>query len=130
MERIMPKKKMDFETALERIISISDKLENEEMKLEEAMTLYKEAVTLIQDCEQFVDKAERQIYIYREKGQNEPIEDDGNDGSEADIENQAVESVNVKTKGKKTRKKTKSAKSKTKPEESFELFSDIEKLSE
>ncbi len=125
MEIIMPKKKIDFESALKRIIDISDKLENEEMKLEDAMKLYKEAVNLIHNCEQFVDKAERQIYIYRE-GQEDITETEDDEDIESD-DNE--DETNSKSKGKKTKKKNKADKSKKK-DESFELFTDIEKLSE
>ncbi len=120
----MPKKKIDFESALERIIDISDKLENEEMKLEDAMKLYKEAVNLIHNCEQFVDKAERQIYIYRE-GQEDITETEDDE----DIDSDDNEGETKSNKGKKTKKKNKADKSKNK-DESFELFTDIEKLSE
>ena len=47
----MSKKNNDFESSLNRIIAISGNLENEEMKLEEAMTLYKEAMTLVNNCQ-------------------------------------------------------------------------------
>ncbi len=113
----MSKKKNDFEFSLSKIVEIANKLENEEMNLEEAMTLYKEAMSLINGCQSQVEEAEREIYIYRETLKTTKDENE----SEASIIENSDENINNKSK--KTRKKVKS--SKTDEEHVFELFSDI-----
>ncbi|MFW5891550.1 MAG: exodeoxyribonuclease VII small subunit, partial [bacterium] len=74
----MPKKKNDFEKSLNRVEEISGSLENEEMKLEDALELYKEAMKLITKCQNQIDEAEREIYIYREKAQDNQNNDNNN----------------------------------------------------
>lgn len=109
----MPKSKMDFEASLSRIIDISNTLENEEMKLEEAMNLYKEAITLITGCQSKVDKAEREIYIYREKNQENSAEKNQNNNKKKEPNKQSEKSSKTQTE---------------KVDNSFELFGDLDKL--
>lgn len=57
----MAKKKLTFEEALERIESIVEVLENEEVPLEKSISLYKEGITLAGMCREKLDKAEGEI---------------------------------------------------------------------
>lgn len=63
--KIMPaKKKTEFsiEKALSRLDEISDRLEND-LPLEEALTLYGEGVSLIKDAEKYLTEAEKKIHV-------------------------------------------------------------------
>ncbi len=108
----MSKKKMDFEASLDKISEISEQLEKEEMKLDDSMNLYKEAMTLINSCKNQLEKAEREIYILREK-----INDDDVDSDKINIESKKEGKSKQKVKSNKKDKDI-----------SFELFSDIEIL--
>jgi exodeoxyribonuclease VII small subunit len=57
----------DFETALERLETITGKLESGELKLEEAVNLYKEGIDLLAYCHGQLSAAEKQITILKEK---------------------------------------------------------------
>jgi exodeoxyribonuclease VII small subunit len=115
----MIKKKMDFEASLDRIAEISEYLEKEELKLEDSMNLYKEAMTLINDCKDQLERAEREIYILRETPEDINNEEDSK---------QLDDDKNTKV-SKKTKKTKKKMKSQNKEKDiSFELFSDIESL--
>ncbi len=110
----MPKKKMDFEASLDRIAEISEYLEKEELKLEDSMNLYKEAMTLINNCKDQLERAEREIYILRETP-----EDIHNDEDSKQLDGDKNTKISKKTK--------KKMKSQNKEKDiSFELFSDIE----
>lgn len=55
------KKKVSIEENLERLDSIIEQLEQEDTTLTESMKVYSEGVGLIKDCEQMLDKVEKQI---------------------------------------------------------------------
>jgi exodeoxyribonuclease VII small subunit len=56
--------KTDFETMLSSLEKIVGQLEGE-LKLEEAMALFEQGLTLSQNCEQFLKHAENKIEILR-----------------------------------------------------------------
>lgn len=59
----MPKKKVDtgFEEKLARIKQLADKLQNDELGLDESMALFSEADALLQECRVFLEEAELKI---------------------------------------------------------------------
>jgi exodeoxyribonuclease VII small subunit len=59
----MPKKKVDtgFEEKLARIKQLADKLQHDELGLDESMTLFTEADALLQECRVFLEAAELKI---------------------------------------------------------------------
>ncbi len=55
------KNEMNFEEAFKKLSEIVEKLENEDIKLEEAMKLYEEGVGLVRMCQSRLENAERRI---------------------------------------------------------------------
>lgn len=113
----MAKKKNDFEKSLNRVMEISEVFESDEMKLEEAIELYKEAMELINYCQNTIEKAERQVLIYKE-GSADVLDDKTEEESE--LTSTKTDENDEKQKKQKTKKKSKTT------HDMFELFSDIE----
>jgi len=63
-------KKKKFEAALERLEDIIHALENKELALDDALTLFQEGVDLYKQCHQKLEEAEGKIsMILEENGQ-------------------------------------------------------------
>lgn len=63
-----------FETALERLEEIVERMEQGDLPLEEAMQLFEEGVKLGQSCQKRLDEAERKITMLIEKADGELAE--------------------------------------------------------
>ncbi len=61
-------KNIKFETALDRLSAVIEKLENSETSLEEALKLYEEGISLIRFCTQKLDDAEQKIKLLQMSG--------------------------------------------------------------
>ena len=61
MDKFKDSTLLDFETALTELESITGKLENGMLSLEESLQLYKRGEILSQRCNQLLDEAESQI---------------------------------------------------------------------
>lgn len=61
----MAKKKITYEEAVERLEEIVEKLEQEEIALDEAVAFYKEGLTLTSFCREKLAKAEGEIILLR-----------------------------------------------------------------
>ena len=61
------KKYRDFESAIERLEQITDKLEAGETSLEDSINLYTEGLEIAQFCEKKLTEAQKKIKIIREK---------------------------------------------------------------
>ncbi len=61
------KKPRDFESAIERLEEITDKLEAGETSLEDSISLYTEGLEIVKYCEKELVGAEKKIKIIREK---------------------------------------------------------------
>lgn len=73
----MAKKKPSYEEAMERLEAIVERLEQEEVPLEEAVGLYKEGLTLSALCREKLAAAEGEIILLRQEAglwQEEPFE--------------------------------------------------------
>ncbi len=57
------KKEGGFEQSLKRLEEIVDKLEDEELELEEAIALFEEGVKLAEACGQRLDVAEKKVTL-------------------------------------------------------------------
>ena len=52
---------MKFETAMKRLEEISQKIDSEEVDLDEALALYAEGAEMIRECNRLLDEAENKI---------------------------------------------------------------------
>jgi len=81
------KKYKDFESALERLEEITERLESGETKLEESIDLYTEGIEIAGICTKKLADAEKKVKILKEKNR-EMVEEvfEGDLGTE-DLEN-------------------------------------------
>ncbi|WP_313525978.1 exodeoxyribonuclease VII small subunit [Anaerotignum sp.] len=73
----MAKKKLTFEESMERLEEIVEKLEQEEVSLDEAVAFYKEGLTLSAFCKEKLAVAEGDILLLRKEAglwQEEPFQ--------------------------------------------------------
>ncbi len=66
----MPKAKtesLDFETAIETLESLIERLEGGDIPLEKALTEFEQGVALTKQCQKALDKAQKKIDILKEK---------------------------------------------------------------
>jgi exodeoxyribonuclease VII small subunit len=63
------KKYKDFESALERLEEITEKLESGETKLEESIDLYTEGIEIAGVCAKQLAEVEKKVKILKEKNQ-------------------------------------------------------------
>lgn len=59
----MPKKKLSFEEAVQRIEEIVEILENQEVSLEKSINLYKEGTELAFFCKEQLNEIEKQVTV-------------------------------------------------------------------
>ncbi len=64
-------KELDFEKCITRLTQISDMLSNNEISLENALTLYEEGTALIKRCNFLIEDAEKRISVV-ETGKRKP----------------------------------------------------------
>lgn len=62
-----------FEEALSRLEEIVNRLEEGNLPLEESLELFAEGIKITKYCNNFLDKAEKQIYLIMENQQGEPL---------------------------------------------------------
>lgn len=68
----MAKKKLTFEQALNRLEDILSLIENEDVDLDQSVTLYKEGLELSIFCKEKLGKIEEEITFLKDRGnQNE-----------------------------------------------------------
>ena len=83
------KKEPDFEQSLSRLEEIVDKLESEELSLEESLNIFEEGVKLSEACAQRLDAAEKKVsLLLKDRASGELVETPF-DPPEEDQENQA-----------------------------------------
>ena len=61
-------KNLKFETALDKLSEVIEKLEDSETTLDEALKLYEEGISLIRFCTQKLDDAEQKIKLLQKSG--------------------------------------------------------------
>ncbi len=55
------KKELKFEDALNKLAEINEKLDSDEISLEESLALYKEGIELTKLCQKKLDEAKQEI---------------------------------------------------------------------
>jgi len=75
----MNKKKTDFESSMKRLEEIVTRLENENVPLEESISLYEEGVKIGKRCREILDRADRKIQELSEKGESRGQESEENE---------------------------------------------------
>ena len=68
-------KKQTFEGAMTRIEEISNLLEQGELPIEEALSLYEEGAKLLKYCSGVLEKAEQKVALIRKDSDGEPKEE-------------------------------------------------------
>lgn len=62
------KKEKRLEQSMEELEQVMDALGNTEISLEESFTLYKKGMDLLLECNQAIDKVEKELMILEENG--------------------------------------------------------------
>ena len=75
------KKPKDFESAVERLEEITDKLEAGDVSLEESIKLYTEGLEIAGVCDKKLAEAEKKIKIIQEKS-GSPVEEEFEEGDD------------------------------------------------
>jgi exodeoxyribonuclease VII small subunit len=70
MSKVKENSKETFETALEKLDDITEKLENIDIDLEKALLLYEEGIKLTEFCSQKLNEAKKRIDILVKKDKN------------------------------------------------------------
>jgi len=74
------KKKMKFETALRELEKIVTSLENQDIPLEKALSIFEEGVKLSSYCNGLLEEAEKRVKILlKEEGAGEIVEEEFQD---------------------------------------------------
>lgn len=69
----MAKKEKTLEASFEEINGIIQKLETPDVSLEDSFHLYQEGMKLIKDCNNSIDKVEKQLIILGEKNESDEL---------------------------------------------------------
>lgn len=62
--------KIGIEDNFKKLDDIVKELENSEISLEESFNLYKDGIKLIKECNDSIDKVEKELIILNEIGEN------------------------------------------------------------
>ena len=65
----MAEKEIKLEEAFEQLNHIVDALEKPDVSLEDSFSLYQEGMKLLKDCNNSIDKVEKQLIILSENGE-------------------------------------------------------------
>lgn len=66
-------KQINLEKSFEELDEIINKLENNQISLEESFNLYKKGVELVKGCNGQLEKIEKQIILLNEDGENNGV---------------------------------------------------------
>lgn len=70
---------MNFSEKLQKVENIVQKLENEELPLEQALSLYEDGITLIRELQTFLQRAEQKVMVLSDDLKEEPFDANGED---------------------------------------------------
>jgi|UPI000495986A exodeoxyribonuclease VII small subunit len=70
MEVTMAGKSKGLEKSLEQLNDILSNLEKEDISLEDSFALYQEGMKLLKQCNESIDKVEKQLMILEEEGES------------------------------------------------------------
>lgn len=60
---------MELEKAFEKMDGIIEKLESEDITLEESFKVYKEGMSLLKQCNENIDRVEKQVKVLSGEGE-------------------------------------------------------------
>lgn len=66
----MEKKEKTIEAGMEELGAVLEKLENGEISLEESFQLYEKGMKLVKECNDKIDKVEKQILVLSAGGED------------------------------------------------------------
>ncbi len=76
-------KEKSFETSLKRLEKIVDEMENSQLDIDKAMSLFEEGISLVNQCSKKLDETKKKIEILVEKNgkirKEEYVEKEGSD---------------------------------------------------
>ena len=67
------KKKLSLEEAFEKLETVIETLERPETSLEESFQAYKEGVSLVQLCNEQIDRVEKEVRVLSQEGDHQSI---------------------------------------------------------
>ena len=70
----MAEDKMTIEESFEKLNGIVEEMDDPDISLEDAFAKYKEGVALVKNCNDMIDKVEKEVKIISETGQLSPME--------------------------------------------------------
>ncbi len=79
MPRKKSEKKADFETSLQALEQLVERMESGDLTLEASLQEYERGMTLLRQCQKMLDEAEQRVRILTEKGQLEPFDEEDDD---------------------------------------------------
>ena len=65
----MPKKKQSFEEAMGRLEEVVAEMEDSKTSLDKSMALYKEGITLVMRCAEYLNGAEKEITVLQQSAE-------------------------------------------------------------
>lgn len=65
----MAKRELSIEKAFDNLDAIIEKLEAEDIKLSDSISLYAKGVALLNDCKETLDRVEKQMLVLEEEGE-------------------------------------------------------------
>ena len=71
----MAKRKLSFEEALKRLEEITQTLENEDVSLENSISLYKEGMDIAALCKNNLDKAKAEVLLIQKNSKGDVVEE-------------------------------------------------------
>ncbi|MGB8450947.1 MAG: exodeoxyribonuclease VII small subunit [Anaerocolumna sp.] len=69
----MKKEEKSLETSFQEINDIINKLEKEDITLEDSFLLYQEGMKLLKNCNDSIDKVEKKLIILGEKNESDEL---------------------------------------------------------
>ncbi len=72
----------DFETRITRLQTIVQELENNEVSLTKAMSLFQEGMKLGRDCQKELEQARKQVSIFADGNWQKFVEDEENENGD------------------------------------------------
>jgi exodeoxyribonuclease VII small subunit len=82
---------LNFESAMDRLEAIVEKMESGKLPLEELIVRYEEGMNLVKICQERLASAEQKIEIIGRNSAGKPVLKDFEAGAEAKIDNQPAE---------------------------------------
>lgn len=66
---------LTIDQKMDKLDEIIEKMESDEVTLEESFNFYKEGVELLSSCNEAIDRVEKEVLKLSDSGETEPLED-------------------------------------------------------